>query len=162
MLKRILKNLYVNWTHLAQNRFQWRGLVNKVMDLVLTLKARSFSIPQPTLSPPFEGLVSMELFIWLLRDSLKIFESNIQHTSKLYDFVGPVDIEVWGGVNFVAFRASRPHFQTDCTSCEVQCSMSGYRGMTTKSVAWPLQGLPLQQNSALAMVPYYNFVNKLY
>jgi hypothetical protein len=33
--------------------------------------------------------------------------------------------------------ASQSHFRADCTSCEIQWSLSAYRGMTAKSSAWP-------------------------
>jgi hypothetical protein len=42
------------------------------------------------------------------------------------------------------FRASESHFRAGCTSCEIQCSVSGYRGMTTKSSAWPSNCWPLR------------------
>ena len=55
------------------------------------------------------------------------------------------------------FRASQSHFQADCTSCEIQCSVSGYRGMTAKSSAWPSNCWllsSLQQASARAGLCY--------
>ena len=55
------------------------------------------------------------------------------------------------------FRASESHFRADCTSCEIQCSVSGYRGMTAKSSAWPSNCWllsSLQQASARAGLCY--------
>ena len=60
------------------------------------------------------------------------------------------------------FRARQSHFRADCTSCEIQCSVSGYRGMTAKSSAWPSNCwlLPSLQQATARAGMFYSVIKR--